>query len=341
METRAGEEVQNVSGLDEWLKERHLNGHWRGMGERPEFRPYLWKWADIYDGLMKATELVPMDDTPRRTIQLRNPSLGDRMSSTIHMSVQCVMPGEIAKAHRHTAAAVRFVIQGEPGADTVVEGEPFPMRSGDLITTPNWTWHDHYNRSDEPVIWLDGLDSRLVSIGQGLQENFPQDQQPIERPAGYSAQTLGRARPSWLQSEHPTPPFRYPWEETYATLMALKAQENEGDPCDGLRLLYTHPLNGGPTLPTFACELQLLQGHQQTAAHRHICTTIYQAFRGSGVTEVDGERLEWSQGDIFVVPPWTWHKHENTQGQDSILYSMSDWPALSALGLYREEAAEA
>lgn len=333
--------VNERTDLDEWLAERHLNGHWNGMGERAKFTPYVWRWDDIYTGLMKAAEVVPMDDTGRRTIQLRVPSLGDRMSNTIHMSVQCVMPGEIAKAHRHIAAAVRFVLKGQPGCDTVVEGEPFAMREGDLVTTPNWTWHDHYNRSDEPMIWLDGLDVRLASIGKMLGEEFSQDTQPIEKPAGYSAQAMGRARPSWLKSEHPTPPFRYPWEETYATLMTLKAQETEGDPHDGIRLLYTHPLNGGPTLPTFACELQLLQPKQQTASHRHICTTIYQVFRGAGSTTVDGEKLEWSQGDIFVVPPWTWHSHENRVDQDTILYSMSDWPAMTALGLFREEDAPA
>src|SRR5438034_1171876 len=84
-------------------------------------------------------------------------SLGGRMSNSIHMSVQCVLPGEIAEAHRHTAAAIRFVIQGVEGAHTVVEGEPMPMQTGDLVTTPAWTWHDHYNESSQPVIWLDVL----------------------------------------------------------------------------------------------------------------------------------------------------------------------------------------
>ncbi|HEY3116760.1 MAG TPA: cupin domain-containing protein, partial [Chloroflexota bacterium] len=73
--------------------------------------------------------------------------------------------------------------------------------------------------------------------------------------------------------------------------------------------------------------------------HRHNCTTIYHAFRGSGVTQVGDERIEWSQGDILVVPPWTWHHHENRANQDSILYSITDRPALATLGLFREETA--
>jgi gentisate 1,2-dioxygenase len=330
-------ELQNIEELDSWLKERNLNGHWRGMGVRGEFRPFLWKWAEIYEGLMAATELVPMDQTGRRTIQLRNPSMGDRMSNTIHMSIQCVMPGEVAEAHKHNAAAVRFVVQGSEDAATVVNGEPLPMGTGDFITTPSNSWHDHYNHSDHPVIWLDGLDIRLTNIGKLLGAGYEKQSQDIVRPAGYSAKTLGHAKLANAQVEVQPPPFRYAWGETEETFQALKASESEGDPYNGLRLTYSNPMTGGATLPTFACEVQLLTAQQKTKAHRHISTTIYYCHQGRGASTVDGERLEWSKGDIFVVPPWLGHFHENLGGEDAILYSMDDYPALKALGLYQEE----
>lgn len=329
--------LKNLEELDAWLAERHLNGHWRGMADRGQFKPYLWKWSDIYEGLMAATELVPMAETGRRTIQLRNPSMGDRMSNTIHISVQCVMPGEIAEAHRHTAAAVRFVIKGGPKAFTIVNGEPLPMETGDFITTPSWCWHDHVNEGDEPIMWLDGLDVRLAQMGKMLGEGFSEQQQPRVRPVGFSAKTMGHVKPTWVESGDQPPPFRYEWADTLDTLNALKESEAEGDPYDGIKLTYSNPVNGGPTVPTFACEIQLMTPSQRTKDHRHISTTIYQAFRGKGVTVVDGERLEWSQGDIFVVPPWSTHHHENLASEDSILFAMDDWPALKALGLYREE----
>ena len=325
-----------IADLDRWLAERHLNGHWNHDGERQEFTPYIWKWADIHEGLMEATRVVPMDETGRRTIQMRHPNLGDRMSNSIHMSVQCVLPGEIAKAHRHNAAAIRYVIQGNPDAATVVEGEPFPMGDGDLITTPNWTYHDHYNNGSEPVIWIDGLDVKLVGMAKMLGNGFERDQQPIQRPAGTVAKTMGHARPSWMKSEHPTPAFHYKWEDTYATLAALKESE-EADPYDGIQLTYNHPINGGPTLPTFACEIQLLTPAMKTKQHRHLSTTVFHVYSGEGTTMVDGQRLEWSKGDIFVVPPWTWHQHENRGTADAVLFTMDDWPALTSLGLYREE----
>ena len=87
----------------------------------------------------------------------------------------------------------------------------------------------------------------------------------------------------------------------------------------------------------FDCSLQLMTPRLSTRDHRHISTTIYQVFRGSGATVVDGERLEWSQGDILVVPPWSWHHHENTSDSDAMLFAVDDWPTFKALALYREE----
>ena len=118
--------------------------------------------------------------------------------------------------------------------------------------------------------------------------------------------------------------------------MALKARE-ELDPYDGIRIDFKNPLNAGPTFPTMACSVQLLTGNETTGSHRHNSTVLYQAFRGSGVTVVDGERLEWSQGDIFVIPPWAVHHHENTQSADAILYSISDEPVARALGVYAQD----
>jgi 1-hydroxy-2-naphthoate dioxygenase len=278
-----------------------------------------------------------MDQTGRRTVQMQNPSLPAGMTNTVHISVQLVKPGEVARAHRHVAAAIRYVIKGSPNACTIVEGERFPMEEGDLITTPNWTWHDHYNGSDEPIMWLDGLDIRLVNhLGAMAGENYPQDQQPVEKPDGYSAKLLGVARPAWMKPGFIAPPFRYRWAETYPTLLALK--ESEGDPFDAIKLEYVNPFTGGPTLPTYSCEVQLLRPKEKTRSHRHTSTTVYQAFRGSGATVIDRSRMEWGQGDIFVVPPWYWHHHENGLDQDVILFSINDWPAMKALGLYREEA---
>jgi gentisate 1,2-dioxygenase len=190
----------NLDDLDHWLAQRNLGGHWNRAAPEGAMRPFLWKWSDIYQGLMWANDLVPMEKTGRRTITLKNPALKSGMTPTIHMSVQSVLPGEVATAHRHNFSAMRFILNGSPKAFTVVEGERIPMEKGDFLTTPNWTWHDHYNGSDEPVYWLDGLDVRLTGIGARLYEDYSRDQQPVERPANYTATILGHARPNWMKA---------------------------------------------------------------------------------------------------------------------------------------------
>ena len=56
------------------------------------------------------------------------------------------------------------------------------------------------------------------------------------------------------------------------------------------------------------------------------------------MTRVSANEFNWSQGDIFVVPSWQWHSHDNTSSEDAILFSINDRPSTEALGLYREEA---
>lgn len=67
------------------------------------------------------------------------------------------MPNETAPAHRHTAFAMRFIIEGD-GGFTAVHGRRIKMQRGDVILTPTWNWHDHGKDGSGPMIWLDGLD---------------------------------------------------------------------------------------------------------------------------------------------------------------------------------------
>src|ERR1051325_10930731 len=81
-----------------------------------------------------------------------NPGLNGQWATTntLIAAVQVLLPGEIARAHRHSPAAIRFIMSGN-GAYTAVEGEKVVMREGDLVLTPSWLWHDHGNETRETV----------------------------------------------------------------------------------------------------------------------------------------------------------------------------------------------
>ncbi|RYE38766.1 MAG: cupin domain-containing protein [Hyphomicrobiales bacterium] len=86
--------------------------------------------------------------------------------------------------HRHTPAALRFVIEGE-GGWTDVDGTRYQMSPGDVIRTPNWTWHGHAHAATatSPMIWLDGLDLPLIHDLPVVFAEFTESERP-ERHAG-------------------------------------------------------------------------------------------------------------------------------------------------------------
>jgi gentisate 1,2-dioxygenase len=334
----------SIAQLDRDMAGKNLSGYWRlGMEGLPSYpmtavEPCLWKWADVYESLVRAGEVISLENSERRVVRLVNPGLDQRhgfATHTIQISFQYVKPGENARAHRHTPAALRFVVQGN-GAYTTVNGQQCIMEPGDLILTPKLTWHDHSNDSKEPMLWLDGLDFPLVqALHQVMQERYSERRQPIEKSSEEVTDKLG----SSIRHGLPLADFfHYKWRDTEPALRALTKTPAARDRFDGYLLEFRNPLTGGPTMTTIQCAVQLLPARAETEAHRHTSTVIYHVFRGKGVTEIGETKFEWQQGDSFVVPLWHRHRHLNRSSSDeAILFSMSDAPAIRALELYREE----
>ena len=178
-------------------KENHLIGYWTipntstGFREpEPGFRPFLWKWKNIRGALDQAAQHIRPEEAFRRFIGYQHPDLKLGTAHTLLMGAQMVRPGEFAPAHRHIMEAIRFVVEGH-GAATIVEGEPLPMEEGDLITTPNWSWHDHINAGDQPIVWLDGANGPMIHYYQvGFANPYHQPQQTVTKPVGWSQQYL-------------------------------------------------------------------------------------------------------------------------------------------------------
>ena len=75
----------NLEELDRRLGEKWISGIWRiPAGARPgdpktKIQPHLWKWADIYDGLMQARDQINVErgQAERRTLRFVNPGAQD------------------------------------------------------------------------------------------------------------------------------------------------------------------------------------------------------------------------------------------------------------------------
>lgn len=336
----------SLDDFNQELRQKNLMGYWmiptRSEGFREpqaSFEPFLWKWREISEALEKSTRYIQPEEAFRRFIGFQHPKLKMGTTHTLLMGAQMILPGEFAPAHRHMMEAIRFVVKGR-GAATIVNGEQIFMEEGDLITTPNWAWHDHINADKAPIIWLDGANGPMIQYYQaGFSEPYPQKQQPVTRPAGWSENEYGVTRPPRNPAGSTfRPPYRYRWSDTEKKLRSLG--EGAGDPFDGAHLRYADPAAGGYTLPTMSCEIQLLRPGEKGRSHRHTYTAIYHAFRGCGSALVGDTRFDWEEGDSFVVPPWSWHTHENSGREPGILFSINDRPAIEALGFFREQTAD-
>jgi gentisate 1,2-dioxygenase len=304
-------------------------------------KPHIWRWRELRAEALEMGENV--HDRERRVLRLGNPSLAPRTATTntLFAGIQVVMPGEVARAHRHTPAALRFVIESS-GGYTVVNGDRVAMLPGDLVLTPNWCWHDHCNDTDEPMIWLDGLDTPLNGLLETVfYEEYPDAvQPPVEEMDTGLRRYGGRALlPRWQSHDRRhSPLMHYPWGEAHSMLANL-ANTSEGSSHDGVILEYTNPLTGGSVMPTMACHIQLLRPGEHTTAHRHTSSTIYHVAGGSGMSIVDGERLDWESHDVFCVPLWAYHEHVNTSpSEPAVLFSYTDAPMFQALDLFREQS---
>ena len=343
-------ETPELQRLHARLDEYSLGGHWQTREKNPDLVPHLWPWSVIYSCLMESGEVVKLggidDAAKRRTVQLVNPALTDKKatSRTLQMSIQLVKPGERAECHRHTAAALRFVVEGDGTAYTNVEGEEMLMEPGDLVLTPNWTWHDHFNPGKSNIVWLDVLDSHLTRyLDAGFEENYAEGPaQAIIKRDGYCKQRYGAIRPRTINVSNTALPYNYKWRDTLAALNDIAAAGNL-DPHDGVLLEYAHPLTGGATMPTIGCWVQMIPPGETTAPHRHTSSSIYHVVQGQGVTSAGkskgaGNDLSWGARDCFFVPSWNWHQFRNTSSKEAaILFSVTDRPALESLGLFRQE----
>jgi gentisate 1,2-dioxygenase len=346
--SRSAATAEELESFYQDLKPNSLGALWtvqeRALVDEPksQAQAHLWPWRELRPRAMKAAALVGTQDAERRVLMLLNPGLDGRIATTnsLFSGIQIVMPGEAARAHRHTPAALRFIIESA-GGYTTVEGDKVPMRPGDLVLTPNWTWHDHGNDTDEPIIWLDGLDLPLVHMLEAVfYESYPEDVQPITQPvdSNFARYGSGALTPAWQTSESAhSPLMHYPWEKSKEALFRL-APETDGSPFDGVILEYTNPTTGGPVMPTMACHVQLLRPGERTKAHRHTSSAIYHVVEGEGASVVDGQRMDWEAKDVFCVPGWAYHEHINRSSTEpALLFSFSDIPVLRSLNLLREQ----
>ncbi|WP_282946510.1 MULTISPECIES: cupin domain-containing protein [unclassified Sphingopyxis] len=312
------------------------------------YNPTLWKYAEMRELCLRAVELVRPEDAGRRVVTLLNDSDAGRANTAVcgwlFSGLQAMRPGEITPAHKHTASAHRFIMEGG-GAYTVVDGHHVTLGKNDYVLTPNGCWHDHGVAADGQLsIWQDGLDIPLMNC---MESNFYAVYDAPAQTPGFPADDLplsygGAMQPdgveAWARPFSPTMVYR--WEQVRDAIWNF-AKVSGGSPFDGHIMRYSNPQTGGWALQTMGAHMQMLKGGLHTRAHRHTGNVVYNVAQGRGYSVIGGRRFDWAEHDIFCVPAWTWHEHVNLDpSEEAFLFSFNDFPVMEALGVRIEEALE-
>jgi gentisate 1,2-dioxygenase len=318
---------------------------------------HRWRWKEISPYLDRIAEIARNADVPpiefadRQQFLLTNPGLGGRLAvtSTIRCAISIYNPGDVAPVHVHAPNASRTILSPK-GGYTTIEGERCIAERGDLILTPNGTWHDHGNDDGAPVVWADILDFPLLEFldCNWLDDKFEGEMMSNARAqapslkAGYSSKLYGAGGllPSFVAHQRgfghdTTPMFQYRGAEVKKTLDALRNET--GDAYEGINLRFVNPATGAPVFPTLDYSAQMLRPGEETRWKRETSNRFYIVLEGSGATEVGGKRFDWERNDIIVVPNFRWRRHLNTGKSDAILYALTDTPLFEKIGQYRAQ----
>ena len=202
--------------LEQFLSSHHLVGAGlkrEGIAPAREGNTAAyWRWEGIYKGLKRSGEIVTVG--PDGMTGMRSVTGIEARNFPIWMNAQILMPGERTQGHRNTRSETRLVCEAPTEAFFVCEHEAFPMERGDVIISPSWTFHDHWNQGTSPALWVDGYDNGYCG-GVNLNERLPVDDpyQKIEKPLGYGTKTRGHARRPTTQANRRVAPSQPPRPE--------------------------------------------------------------------------------------------------------------------------------
>ena len=245
----------------------------------------------------------------------------------------------MAPAHRHTQSALRFIIEGH-GAYTAVDGERTPMQPGDFVITPSWTWHDHGNETQEPMVWLDGLDIQIVKLlerelcraGSGRRAGG-------QRPEGDSAARFGNnlMPVDWRPEVKTSPVFNYPYTRTREVLERL-SRNGDPDPYHGHKLRYVNPASGDlrcrRSAPLSNCCRRASRPALPFDRRHRLC-------RGRGRGREPGRRSDLRLAAARHLRRAELAAVSHHAEDEAVLFSYSDRPVQEKLGLWREQRGNA
>jgi gentisate 1,2-dioxygenase len=131
-------------------------------------------------------------------------------------------------------------------------------------------------------------------------------------------------------------PARWNWKDCYARLQEIASDPIPGADRRFIILVHDDTEEATATAPGALIGMTILNPGEGLKAHRHNSFAIYHVLQGKGFDvlqnedEPDPTKIEWTKGDTWLCPPWTYHQHVNDGDEQAIILTVQDFPLLAA-----------
>ncbi len=299
-------EAEKLNIRPGWIQ--YPNAPTQTDSRKSAFVPMHWRFSDAKPALDAAGRLIDTTQAERRNLIMFNPTSVGGLDAlrTIICAYQLILPGEVARAHRHSAHALRVILDSK-GAFSIVNGEKHLMETGDVVLTPGGCWHEHGHDGDTPACWIDILDVPLSNL---LETWYFQ-----EHPSHFQDNT------KWAENS----PFRFT-----AASIATRLEQAEADPEGfyGSRIVLENPM-----MPTLELSVERLAAGTTTRGYVSNANRLFCIMKGSGVTYVGDKTYRWDRGDVIASPAWNRLQHH--ADSDAEIFTCSDAPVLRFANYYQ------
>lgn len=314
--------IENVDGLVRAIDELNCTPGWVPRAQplfwpRPHsgFAPAHWRYEDIRPAMVAAGRVIGTDLAERRNFVLRNPVEGNDFATTRTLvgAYQSILPGERARSHRHSAHALRVIIESR-GSYSIVNGKRHPMETGDIVLTPGNHWHGHGHEGDDQAFWFDCLDLPLVHLLEPMRFE--------EHPSHWEA------NPERVDQS----PMRIEWSDIESRLNAT------GDGGTNAEFLGRTVDVTSTVMPTITIKVHKWSKDWHGATHRQNANVIHVVLRGTGRSAIGDQSFDWAFGDVFVAPLGVRTAH--SASSDAVVVALTDEGVMKFCGYYGIEACE-
>ena len=308
--------------------------------------PLVVRKAEI-DAHIERLSAMPRPDNGIRQVRIVHPNAPDPgrgLAPTIACTIQVLNPGEQTAPMRHNASEISLCIRGRGFASIGQKRIRFERLS--FWNTPAMHPFTYINDGEEIQVRLSYSNAALLEmVGVHYVEHFTS--QSTSAPATLAAAAppapskdlpapipVGTDGAQLLTYEHLIAPevvhnsaLHWPWADIARhrdALLSGEALKNKGR--RGLFMLYNPATTRtlGATHNLFAT-VGFMPGDTLDFPHRHSSSAINYCIEGSHVSEVDGVRVEWNEGDIAYTAPG-WSSHANGSKHGGTAFTCQDHP---------------